>query len=156
MKKALFAGTFDPLTIGHEKIIEKCTNLFDSLVVALCINVEKKAFYSVEKRLKMIKAVCEKYSNVEVVYHEGYLVDLMKQKDITYTVRGVRNEKDYEYETKMHLVNKSLYSKVETLFIPCEKGLEDVSSTLVKDAIKNGENLDKLLSSTVIQIIAEN
>lgn len=156
MKKAVFAGTFDPVTIGHEKIIEKCSNLFDSVTVALCINAQKKAFYSVEKRLKMLNAVCKKYKNVEVVYHEGYLVDLMKQKDITYTVRGIRNESDYFYETNMHLVNKGLYSKVETIFIPCENEFKNVSSTLVKTAIQNGEDLTKFLASEVIKIISEN
>ena len=80
MKKAVFAGTFDPVTSGHEEIIKKSAVLFDELIVALCVNVTKRAMFSVEKRLEFLKDVCQKYNNVTVVYHEGLLVDLMKEK----------------------------------------------------------------------------
>lgn len=153
MKKAVFAGTFDPLTLGHEKIIEKCSKLFDSVVVALCVNASKTVHFSVETRLEIIKTACKKYNNVEVVYHEGYLVDLMKERGITYTVRGVRNDSDYAYEVNMHNVNKGLYSKVETIFIPCDNDLVSVSSTAVRNAIENGEDLTKYLSSEVIEVL---
>ena len=155
MKKAVFAGTFDPLTLGHEKVIEKCSKLFDSVVVALCVNASKTARFSVETRLEIIKAACKKYVNVEVVYHEGYLVDLMKERGIIYTVRGVRNDSDYLYETNMHAVNKSLYSSVETIFMPCDSEFKDISSTNAKKAIENGEDLTKYLSSEVIKIISK-
>lgn len=156
MKKAVFAGTFDPVTLGHEKVIEKCSNLFDSVVVALCVNASKKTLFSVETRLKMLNATCKKYKNVEVVYHEGYLVDLMKERDIIYTVRGVRNDSDYAYENDMHFTNKNLYSKVVTIFIPCDKEDKDISSTVVRNALKNGEDVSKYLSSEVIKTINEN
>ena len=153
MKKSVFAGTFDPLTLGHEKIIEKCSKLFDSVVVALCVNASKTARFSVETRLEIIKTACKKYNNVEVVYHEGYLVDLMKERGIIYTVRGIRNDADYAYETNMHQVNKGLYSEVETIFMPCDSELDYVSSTAVRKAIESGEDLTKYLSSEVIKVI---
>ena len=153
MKIAVFAGTFDPITIGHEYVIEKASKLFDRLIVALCINVEKTPVFDTQIRLKMLENVCKKYENVEVVYHEGMLVDLMKQKGAKYSVRGVRNNTDYDYENYMHSVNKGLYSEMETIFFPCEERLKNVSSTFVRNKIKNGEIPTDLLSNEVIEVI---
>ncbi len=153
MKKAVFAGTFDPITIGHEKVIEKASKLFDKLYVSLGVNPEKTPIFSKETRLEMLKKVCEKYQNIEVLYHEGMLVDLMKKYGIKYTVRGVRNDSDYVYENEMHFVNKNLYPEIVTLFIPCDKEFVNVSSTAVRNAVKSCENLDEYLSKEVIEII---
>ena len=153
MRVGVFAGTFDPVTKGHEKVIEKTVNLFDKLIVAICVNKEKHTLFSVEKRLEMLKAVTKKYKNVEVCYHEGMLVDLMKTHNAIYYVRGVRNDTDYKYENYMHSVNSSLYSKIITLFIPCEEDLANVSSTMVRNVLKNNGDLTNLLSNEVIEII---
>ncbi len=156
MNKAVFAGTFDPVTIGHEKVIEKASKIFDKLYVSLGVNPEKHPIFSVELRLEMLKKVCEKYQNVEVLYHEGMLVDLMKEKGIVYTVRGVRNDTDYAYENKMHLFNKTLYPEIVTLFFPCDKEFSFISSTAVRNAVKNGEEISKYLSPEIIKIIEIN
>lgn len=156
MKKAVFAGTFDPITIGHEKVIEIASKAFDKLYVSLGVNPEKHPIFSTDLRIKMIKKVCDKYQNVDVVYHEGMLVDLMKEKGIIYTIRGVRNDSDYAYENKMHLFNKSLYPEIVTLFLPCDKEYSLISSTAVRRAVKNGEDLTEYLSPEVIEIIREN
>lgn len=153
MKKAVFAGTFDPVTKGHEAVIEKASELFSEVTVALCINAEKVTKFSLDTRLEMLNAVCKKYKNVKVVYHSGMLVDYMKENGIRYTVRGVRNSTDYEYENKMHHFNLSLYPEIVTLYIPCSDDLKEVSSTAVKKAISGGESLDKLLSQEVLDII---
>jgi len=79
MKKAVFAGTFDPVTLGHEAVIEKASNLFDEVIVAVCINAEKTAKFSLDIRLEMLNATCKKYKNVKVMYHSGMLVDFMKE-----------------------------------------------------------------------------
>ncbi len=155
MKTAIFAGSFDPITKGHENVIEKSVKLFDKLIVALCVNPEKHNLFSVEKRIKMLKAVTEKYKNVEVCYHEGMLVDLMKEKGVIYTVRGVRNDTDYNYENYMHQVNSGLYSDIVTIFLPCGQELSSISSSLVREKIKKGESLENLLSNEVIKIINE-
>ena len=153
MKKCVFAGTFDPVTKGHEKVIEKASALFDGVVVALCINVEKKATFTVSERLEMLNAVCKKYKNVEVTYHEGMLVDLMKEKGIIYTVRGVRNATDYEYENIMHKNNSSHYPQIVTLYIPCSDELKDVSSTAVKKDLNHALTTGDMLSKEVVDII---
>ena len=155
MKTAIFAGSFDPITKGHESVIEKSAKMFDKLIVAICINPEKHTLFSVEKRLKMIYAVTKKYKNVQVCYHEGMLVDLMKEKGAIYNVRGVRNDTDYNYENNMHLVNSKLYKDIVTIFLPCGEEYSQISSTLVRNKIKNGQSLDELLSSEVIQVINE-
>ena len=155
MKIGVFAGTFDPITKGHEQVIKKSVGLFDKLIVALCVNPEKHTLYSVETRLKMLKSVCEKYPSVEVVYHEGMLVDLLKQKDAVYSVRGVRNNTDYEYENNMHFVNKKLYSDIVTVYMPCDEDFLDISSTAVRESIKTGKDLTKYLSSEVLEIIKQ-
>ncbi len=156
MRKAVFAGTFDPVTLGHESVIEKSSKLFDEVTVAICINAEKVTKFPLDIRLEMLNAVCKKYKNVKVVYHDGMLVDYMKENGIVYTVRGVRNGADYEYEHKMHDFNFSLYPEIVTLYIPCNNDLKVVSSTAVRKALDNKEELKGLLSKEVIEIIEKN
>ena len=153
MKKAVFAGTFDPLTLGHESVIEKSARLFDELTVAICINPEKHTLFSVDARLDMLRAVCKKYKNVKVVYHEGMLVDLMKSLGAIYNVRGVRNLTDYEYENRMHEFNQKSYSEIVTLYIPCNEKYKIVSSTKVRELIKDKNLLKDYLSKEVIEVI---
>ena len=153
MNNAVFAGTFDPVTKGHEAVIEKASKLFDTLTVAICINPDKKTLFSVDTRIEMLKAVCAKYKNVVVTYHEGWLVDLMKSINATYNVRGVRNTTDYEYENGMHYYNENMYPEIVTLYIPCSKTLKDVSSTAVKESIASGCYNEEYLSKSVIEII---
>ena len=154
-KIGVFAGTFDPITIGHEEVIKKASELFDSLVVAICINEEKHTMFGVETRLEMVKTICKKYKNCSAVYHEGMLVDLMKEIGAKYYIRGVRNIADFEYESKMHFFNKKLYKDLITIFIPCDEELSSVSSTNVRDAIKNGGDLKEFLPLEVLEIIKD-
>ena len=156
MRKAVFAGTFDPVTKGHEAVIKKAVELFDSLTVAICINPDKKAVFSVEKRLEMLNAVLSDYNNVEVVFHEGMLVDLMKEKGIKFNVRGVRNETDYAYENNMAKFNEKLYPEMVTLYFPCNDNLKEVSSTKVRSDAENGIFSLDYLSENVIKIIKNN
>ena len=153
MKKAVFAGTFDPITKGHEKVIEKASKLFDEVIVAVCINPEKVAVFSKEIRLEMIKLVVSKYKNVKALIHDGLVVDLMKNEGAIYYVRGVRNSTDYLYENEMYFLNKQLYPELVTMYFPCEEELSTISSTKVREAIKNGEDLQNYLSSEVINVI---
>lgn len=156
MKKAVFAGTFDPITKGHEAVIKKALELFDYLTVAICVNPDKKAVFSVEKRLEMLNAVLSEYDNVEVVFHQGMLVDLMKEKGIKYNVRGVRNATDYAYENNMSEYNEKLYPEMVTIYFPCSDNLKEVSSTKVRKEVENGVYNVEYLSEKVIEIIKNN
>ena len=156
MRKAVFAGTFDPITKGHEAVIKKAVDLFDFLTVAICINPDKKALFSVEKRLEMLNAVLSGYNNVEVVFHQGMLVDLMKEKGIKFNVRGVRNATDYAYENNMSDYNEKLYPEMVTIYFPCTDNLKEVSSTKVRNDVGNGVYDSNCLSEKVIEIIKNN
>ena len=153
MKKAVFAGTFDPITKGHEKVIEKAAELFDEVIVAICVNPDKTTLFAKEVRFEMLKYAVKKYSNVKAVIHDGLVVDLMKSVGAKYYVRGVRNNTDYTYENDTWFINKSMYEEMITIYFPCEKELLDISSTAVRNAVKNGEDLDKYLSKEVVEII---
>lgn len=150
MKIAVFAGTFDPVTSGHEEIIKKSACLFDELIVALCVNVTKRAMFSVEKRLEFLNAVCEKYKNVKVVYHEGLLVDLMKEKGAIYNVRGLRNGKDYDYENEMNFINADLMPEIVTVYLPCSAKNLSVSSTAVRELLTFKKDVSKYLPKEIV------
>ena len=150
MRIAVFAGTFDPVTSGHEEIIKKSASLFDEVIVALCVNVTKKALFSVEKRLELLTAVCEKYTNVKVIYHEGLLVDLMKEHGAIYNVRGLRNGKDYDYETEMNFINADLMPEIVTVYLPCSAKNISVSSTAVRELLTFGKDISKYLPKEIV------
>ena len=153
MRKAVFAGTFDPITAGHEEVIKKSAQLFDEVIVALCVNVTKKAMFSIEDRMKFLNAVCEKYPNVQVVYHDGLLVDLMKQQNAIYNVRGLRNGKDYDYENEMNYINADLMPELVTVYLPCSVRNISISSTAVRELLSFNKAVDKYLPKEILKLL---
>ena len=153
MRKAVFAGTFDPITAGHEEVIKKSSQLFDEVIVALCVNVTKKAMFSIEDRMKFLNAVCEKYPNVQVVYHDGLLVDLMKQQNAIYNVRGLRNGKDYDYENEMNYINADLMPELVTVYLPCSVKNISISSTAVRELLSFNKAVDKYLPKEILKLL---
>lgn len=153
MKKCVFAGTFDPVTKGHEEIIKKCADLFDETVVALCINVKKQAMFSVEKRLEFLRVVCKKYRGVKVVYHDGLLVDLMKKENATYYVRGLRNGRDYDYENDINYINAELMPEMVTIYVPCSAARVSVSSTAVRELLTFNKDVSKYVPEEIVGLI---
>ena len=150
MRKCVFAGTFDPVTSGHEEIIKKSSSMFDEVIVALCVNVTKKAMFSVEKRIAFLQTVCQKYNNVKVVYHDGLLVDLMKKEGAIYNVRGLRNGKDYDYENEMNFINADLMPEIITVYLPCSAKNVSVSSTAVRELLSFGKSVEKYLPKELV------
>ena len=155
MKKCLFAGTFDPITVGHATVIKNLTELFDEVYVAILFNSAKKAEFSLNTRLSCVKEACKGYKNVKVLYHEGFLVDLLKKEGIKYNVRGIRNLTDYEYETEMHEVNYSLYPEIKTVFMPCAPEHKIVSSTLVRELARCKKDFSPYVPEGVYEILKE-
>jgi pantetheine-phosphate adenylyltransferase len=135
MKTCVFAGTFDPVTKGHQFVIEKCLETFDKVVVAVGKNVDKKPTFSLEERVEFIKAAFSGNDRVEVATFDGMLVDFMKERKIIHTVRGIRDIDDYKYETTMARYNTDMYPEVITLYIPTPTDLTYISSSAIRNII---------------------
>lgn len=153
MKTCLFAGTFDPFTIGHLNIVKKALATFDKVVVAIGENKEKTPYFSLSERLEIINSVFIQEKRVTVTKFDGYLVDFMRDNGIVYNVRGIRNGKDLEYENRMERFNSERYPSLITLFYPIEEKYEKISSTMVKLAIKNSGNLSGLIPENAIETL---
>ncbi len=135
MKKCVFAGTFDPFTVGHADTVEKCLRLFDEVVVAVCVNREKKCLFTLAERGEMLRALYRDESRVKTAIWEGAAVDLLKEEGTPFYVRGVRNTIDFEYETADFYASRDLDKEMIELYIPSERENLHISSTLVRNCI---------------------
>ena len=150
MTKAVYPGSFDPLTFGHLDIVERCVRLFDRVVVAILTNPAKEALFSVEERCDMIdKAVRKRFPNVEVDVFHGLLVDYAREKDAQVIVRGIRAVTDYEYEFQMALMNRRLAPGIETVFMMPAEHYSYLSSRLVKEIAGLGGSVEGLVPPQV-------
>ena len=150
MKKiAVFPGSFSPFTLGHKSVVDKAIPLFDKIIVAIGINSNKNEFFSIEERKKWISEIYKNNSNIEVCFFEGLTIDLCKKLNATHIIRGLRNSHDFEYEKNIALSNKKLNSKIETLFFITPAEISHVSSTIVREIIKNGGDASQFLPKEV-------
>ncbi len=148
----VFAGTFDPLTVGHTYVINKCLECFDRVVVAVGVNSDKSPLFSLSERMDMIKKAFCGEQRVEVKSFDGMLVDFMKRENITVNVRGVRNNDDYKYEANMASFNEDMYPEITTVFIPTPLSLSHVSSSAVRSIISYGADIDKYVPQSVVDL----
>lgn len=155
MKTCVFAGTFDPITKGHEYVVEKCLKTFDKVIIAIGVNLEKKPMFSLEERLEIIKETFKDKEGVEVATFEGMLVDFMKSRGVIHTVRGIRNEEDYKYETTMAHFNQDMYDDVITIYMPTPAELTYVSSSAIRNIIAMGSDVSVYVPSTACAKIEE-
>ena len=147
-KKAIFPGSFDPITIGHIEIIEKSLNIFDEIIIAVGTNPEKKYMFSDSQRLNFIIKHFKNEKNVKAVIYDDLTFELCKKLNVKYIVRGVRNILDFEYEKNMAEFNRNL-GKIETIIITSSNKNCHISSSLVKELIKNNSDFQHLVPSTV-------
>ncbi|WP_117879261.1 pantetheine-phosphate adenylyltransferase [Aureibaculum luteum] len=148
MKRALFPGSFDPLTLGHYDIIKRGVKVFDEVVVAIGINAEKKYMFSVKKRKQFIEETFKNFPKVKVVTYKGLTVDFCKEIDADFILRGLRNPADFEFEKAIAHTNRDL-SPVETVFLLTSAKTSYISSSIVRDVIRNKGNYTILVPESV-------
>jgi pantetheine-phosphate adenylyltransferase len=150
MKKiAVFPGSFDPFTIGHEGIIRRAINLFDEIIIAVGTNALKKNFYSLETRKEMIKKVFKDEPRVRVAHYEGLTVDYCKKNGAGYLLRGLRTAADFEFERAIGQVNKSLAPGIESVFLLTVPEHSFINSTIVRDIIRSGGDASKFVPALI-------
>ena len=148
MRRALFPGSFDPITLGHFDIIQRGVKLFDEVVVAIGINAEKKYMFSLEERQQFIKETFKDEPRVKVVTYKGLTVDFCKEIDAEFILRGLRNPADFEFEKAIAHTNRKL-SKIETVFLLTAAKASYISSSIVRDVIRNNGNYSVLVPESV-------
>ena len=150
--RALYAGSFDPLTLGHLDIIERAANIFDELVVGVVVNLEKHSFFSFEERMDMIRKVTEHLPNVSVDMCDGLLAEYVNTHGFNVVVRGLRGVTDFDSEQQMAQLHQYLYKdKVETVFLMAESEYAFISSTMAKQVISLGGDGSKLVPPYVLE-----
>ncbi len=151
IRKAIFAGSFDPITNGHLDIISRASKLFDELQIGVLINPNKKGLFNLEERVKLIESCTEHLDNVKIISFEGLLVNYCSENGIRTLVRGVRSEDDVNYELQMAHMNKELNPDIETIFLPTNKKYSFVSSSLIKEVLSFGADVTNFVPVEVLK-----
>lgn len=141
MKKCLFAGTFDPPTVGHKAVVERALKVFDEVIVALLVNPDKKPLFTEEERLELLKKTF-KNANVRVISSSNTAAELMKETGANCYLRGIRNGTDFDYETASYYLSEKLYGEFVAMYVPCPQDLLHVSSSAVRSILKFGESVE--------------
>jgi pantetheine-phosphate adenylyltransferase len=150
MKRAIYPGSFDPLTFGHIDIIERSVRLFDTVVVALLTNPQKTPLFTVEERVEILQQILKpRFPTVEIEVFHGLLVDYAMHKNANVIVRGIRAVTDFEYEFQMALMNRRLSPTIETVFMMPAENYSYLSSKLVKEIAELGGNVSGLVPEIV-------
>lgn len=132
-KRAVYAGSFDPITYGHIDVIHRASNIFEELIVSVAKNAEKDALFTVEERVALVKQSVKELKNVKVDAFDGLLVDYARKKEAKVLVRGLRVLSDFEYEFQMVLANRKLAGDIETIFLMPKEQFSYVSSRMIKE-----------------------
>ena len=153
MNIAIVPGSFDPMTRGHVNIVERASKLFDKVFVAVMINDSKKYMFSCEQRTEIARLSCAHIPNVTVIFDDGMLADLAKRLDACAIVKGIRDDKDYVYEFEMAQFNFRLNPNVQTVFLPCDEGAREISSTVVRARLLEGFDIADVVLSNAMEYI---
>ena len=136
MKKAVFPGSFDPITIGHVDIVKRGIKVFDEIIIAIGDNTDKKYMFPKEKRVEFVKQTFNNYDNIKIESYDGLTVDFCKKNKIEFMIRGLRNPADFEFEKSIALTNREM-TNIETIFFLTSPENSFISSSIVRDLIRN-------------------
>jgi len=153
--RAIYPGSFDPLTNGHLDLIERGSKIFEELIVAILRNAEKDPLFTVSERREMLEKMVKPFPNVRIEVFEGLLVEFAMQKKATVLLRGIRAISDYEYELQMALMNRKLQPELETVFMMPAEAYSYLSSRLVKEIFRLGGSVRGLVPELVEQKLRE-
>ncbi len=153
MKKAIYPGSFDPITFGHLDIIERSSRIFDEVIIGVLVNSAKKSLFTVEERVEMIRTLTEKYDNVKVDTFDGLLIDYAKKVDAGVIIRGLRAVTDFEYEIQIAQTNKVEYPEIETVFMTTALNYSYLSSTVVREFASYGGDITRFVPAEIIPLI---
>ncbi len=153
MGMAIYPGSFDPVTKGHLDIIERTSKIVDELIVAILENPRKKAVFTIEERLEMLRRVTSGIENVRIEYFQGLLIEFAKRKKVNLVVKGLRAISDFEFEFQMALVNRKLDPQIETLFMVTNSKYSYLSSSIVKEVASFGGDIRDLVPPEVYDMI---
>lgn len=153
--KAVYPGTFDPITNGHLDIINRATRVFGHVIVAVAASQEKRPWFSLEKRLQMAKAATEQFPSVEVVSFDNLLVEFAKANDTKMIIRGLRAVSDFEYELQIGYANSSLWKELETMYLMPSLQNAFISSSIVRSILKYHGDVSHLVPATVMPFLKE-
>jgi pantetheine-phosphate adenylyltransferase len=148
---AVYSGTFDPVTLGHEDVIRRAAGLFDELIVAVAVAHHKKTLFTLEQRMAQLAAVFADLPSVRVLPFEGLMVDFCREQGACAIVRGIRNVADFDYEAQMAAMNQKMAPAVETVFLLPQPQLQCISSTLVREIAKLGGDMSRMVSPVVAE-----
>ena len=148
MKRGVFPGSFEPITLGHYDIVQKSLPLFDEIIIGIGTNTEKKYMFPLEKRAAFVKSTFANYKKISVVEYEGLTIDLCKKINADFIIRGLRNPADFEFEKAIAHTNR-LMSGIETVFLLTAAKTSFISSSIVREIILNQGDYSKLVPSSV-------
>jgi pantetheine-phosphate adenylyltransferase len=147
-KRAIFPGSFDPFTVGHENIVRRGLSLFDKIFIAIGFNANKKDFFPVSQRIEWINAVFAGENRIEVVSYDGLTVDFAKELGCNFILRGIRTAADFEYERAIAQVNKAM-SGIDSVFLLTSPEHTPVNSSIVRDILKHGGDASRFIPDKI-------
>ena len=148
-KTAIFPGSFSPFTVGHQSVVDRALPLFDKIIISIGINSEKNQYFSIEERLQWIKDVYGNNPKIEIKFYEGLTVNFCKKENANYILRGLRDSHDFKFEKGIAQMNKDLNKEVETIFIITPPEISHISSSIIRDIIKNGGDVSKFIPKEI-------
>ncbi|MFO8146588.1 MAG: pantetheine-phosphate adenylyltransferase [Gillisia sp.] len=151
MKRAVFPGSFDPITLGHADIIERALPLFDEIILAIGVNADKKYMFSLEERVQFMEKTFSTEPKVKVMTYTGLTVDFCKEQEAAFILRGLRNTGDMEFEKTIGQTNFKM-AGIETVFLIASSGKSNISSSVVRDIRKHGGNFSFMVPDAVTKL----